>query len=426
MYRHKSMFILYLFVAFESIDVVEYSNIYLINQTIVNNNKLLVHSKTHDDIIVQPNLRTESEFEQSSEKISIEPIEEHKESVIVSPKVNEIQKPKINEKKIQMQKVMLRHWTSIPGLKLIVFNNDPEWSDFCQSIGCIIVPEYRTNKFGTVFLNGLLKIISHDYHADFYGYVNSDIIIGRNLVEGLSYIQENWMKIGLKKSAALYSHRINVKQFDELMDPIDTFNVDTYLDTIEQQNGFFLPLAIDIFIFSASFFKTTVLPPLLIGRNAIDGVLMDFTFHHEQVSTIDISFAVACIHLTDSAGSFAGKNQKHLDNHLNRVKYGKKTDHESIRSCEYALYRYNDNSIDCLPVSIYDDEITAGEKKFLLSYVHDRHVVWYIRSNARDSLAGTNATVHYYAYDHWNLNAQRDNNTSNNIITAKLDYIYII
>ena len=60
-----------------------------------------------------------------------------------------------------------------------------------RELGWDILPQERTNEFGTPYYKPMFHTCMSKYNASFYGFANADNIFERGLLETLVFIEEN-------------------------------------------------------------------------------------------------------------------------------------------------------------------------------------------------------------------------------------------
>lgn len=101
----------------------------------------------------------------------------------------------------------------------------------------------------------------------------------------------------------IFSRRYNYKT--KAKDVITPDNIEETLERMKKKAKIFIPLAVDIFIITPFTWNWNIFPPLVIGRPFYDGFLLDYSYHHEEIATVEITNTVFVIHQNDRSGDYA-------------------------------------------------------------------------------------------------------------------------
>ena len=168
-----------------------------------------------------------------------------------------------------------------------MFSNSPTVKNYCDVVGITVISHYRTNDYGLPFIRDMLLEIKRLYDADSYGYMNSDIMLSEILVHSLPFILEILHKHHMEVSpfppphakGEMFSRVYSINQTVFNIDPDHlthhTLSFPKKLILRRRASAVWTGLHVhtqDIFIFTRGF-DLNVIPPVVIGRRAVDPVL---------------------------------------------------------------------------------------------------------------------------------------------------------
>lgn len=96
----------------------------------------------------------------------------------------------------------------------VLFTSNTEWIEIAKGIGIteIYAPKYsslspfisRVNPFKLPYFVDMIEVIETSYDADFYGFMNSDILISQRVIDVLRYVLENRKDLKLKEEVCCH------------------------------------------------------------------------------------------------------------------------------------------------------------------------------------------------------------------------------
>lgn len=90
--------------------------------------------------------------------------------------------------------LMLSFFQTHFSFKGLVFTHSPIIIRFCEQHGVDVIEFYRTNPYNMPLIRDLFQQASHAFAAEFYGYVNSDIILDTSLFALLKEVKRKVAK----------------------------------------------------------------------------------------------------------------------------------------------------------------------------------------------------------------------------------------
>lgn len=192
----------------------------------------------------------------------------------------------ISQTKI-LQNNAIDSWIKLVGKENVCLFGDGETKE--NSIRKEIFYEKpETNENGLPLINSIFKIAREKFTADYFLYLNSDIILLSDFIDTAKLLKDRF-----KSGFFLIGRRTNL----DINTHIDFSKPDTEnrLRKQAQMSGKLVGVtAIDYFLFPRYAFK--MIPPLRIGRAGYDNILIYWAKKYEGVSIIDGTSAILAIH----------------------------------------------------------------------------------------------------------------------------------
>ncbi len=200
-----------------------------------------------------------------------------------------------------IQKNAIRSWARLrPMPEIILFGDEPGTRQMAEEIGARHVPEISRNEFGTPLVDKLFQAAQDHASHTVMAYVNADMILFQDFVEGVRTVQT-----GLS-SFLLIGQRWDVSIFDEI-----DFDRPEWQQTLErrmEEQAMIHPESgLDYFVFRKGLWPT--IPPFAIGRTVWDNWLaMDP--HRRGVPVVDGTECITAVHQDHDYGHMAGGRQE--------------------------------------------------------------------------------------------------------------------
>lgn len=70
----------------------------------------------------------------------------------------------------------------------IMFSTSPSIIEMCQKMNVLVVNNYKSNEYGMPLIRDLFLQSYHLVNSDYYGYINSDIILSTSIFSFLSTV----------------------------------------------------------------------------------------------------------------------------------------------------------------------------------------------------------------------------------------------
>lgn len=87
------------------------------------------------------------------------------------------------------QLLMFNLFERLFSFKAILFSYSPSIVRFARRQNVTVISEYQTNPFDLPYVRDLYLQASHRFHARFYGYLNSDIILSPSIFSLLQQVK---------------------------------------------------------------------------------------------------------------------------------------------------------------------------------------------------------------------------------------------
>lgn len=69
-----------------------------------------------------------------------------------------------------------------------MFSTSPSIIEMCQKMNVLVVNHYQSNKYGMPLIRDLFLQSYHLVNSDYYGYINSDVVLSTSIFQFLSSI----------------------------------------------------------------------------------------------------------------------------------------------------------------------------------------------------------------------------------------------
>ncbi|KAK8799625.1 hypothetical protein WA158_006173 [Blastocystis sp. Blastoise] len=256
-----------------------------------------------------------------------------------------------------------------PYLTLTIYDKIGDYSNITNQYNNIFVStNFNENQFHTPFLGSILYDLEHSIEADYYGYINGDILLPPTVIDLFHEITKMRERKLIKNKLLVVGRRLNVNIYEK----------DTSLYTPETQSQFFeryfttkeqfISVAQDYFLYTKSTFDLSHLPPVVIGRNGYDNYLVSYCYAQPSIDLIDASNALAVLHQTDSHGNWAG-GRDNGDKGWNLMLTEQNITVATTSMANYKAYIYLDGHLSLVPSKGYDDDYSKEEYEFIDNHI---------------------------------------------------------
>lgn len=197
-----------------------------------------------------------------------------------------------------IQRNALLSWTKLtPRPDIVLFGNETGVAEMAMEIGAIHIPDIATNEFGTPLVPDLFNKASSLAKTKVLAYVNSDIILMDDFMEGVSRVSSS------HNSFLLVGQRWDLC----ITEPIDYSSPRWREELIQEtnRNGILhYETGLDYFVHTKGFW--TGMPPFALGRCAWDNWLMMQPVNKEK-TVIDGTRFINAIHQEHGYGHVGGR-----------------------------------------------------------------------------------------------------------------------
>eukprot|EP00288_Rhodomonas_lens_P013746 CAMPEP_0177706252 /NCGR_PEP_ID=MMETSP0484_2-20121128/9127_1 /TAXON_ID=354590 /ORGANISM="Rhodomonas lens, Strain RHODO" /LENGTH=532 /DNA_ID=CAMNT_0019217703 /DNA_START=144 /DNA_END=1742 /DNA_ORIENTATION=+ len=207
------------------------------------------------------------------------------------------------------------------GVRAWLFTENVEWARKARENGVEVVARFRKNNANTPCLTYMYEYIAHNDGCSastsrvvFDGYVNGDILLGKDLADTMKQVAQVWgQDIKAKTRGVLViGFRFNQN--------IGTKEIKSEAELVEfgKTAKAFQANAEDYFLFSRGAVDWQAeIAQFVVGRPAYDNWLVDHAVHEKKVDVIDATKTIRAIHQTCKDGVFAGHAPR-LDSGFNK------------------------------------------------------------------------------------------------------------
>lgn len=96
----------------------------------------------------------------------------------------------------------------------VIFTKTPELVALFHLAGACVIQDFEVNMYNLPIINNMFNIVQRRFEADYYGYVNADILLQNNIFEVLGHLKEQ-TKLGLIRPQHELAGRVYEKDYPE-------------------------------------------------------------------------------------------------------------------------------------------------------------------------------------------------------------------
>ena len=74
--------------------------------------------------------------------------------------------------------------------KGVIIASSPNVTDYALALNLTVIKEVESNPYGLPFLNSIINSSKSLFHASFYGYMNSDILLNPLIIKEMTLVKE--------------------------------------------------------------------------------------------------------------------------------------------------------------------------------------------------------------------------------------------
>ncbi|HNS20120.1 MAG TPA: glycosyltransferase [Sedimentisphaerales bacterium] len=199
-----------------------------------------------------------------------------------------------------IQKNAIRSWARLdPTPEILLFGDEPGTREMAEEVGARHIREVGRNEFGTPLVNELFQAAQHHAGHDVLAYVNADIILSEDFVQGAQ-------RVGMRLASFLLVGR----RWDlPVLDAIDFGEPswhDSLMRQLREQAMLHAECGLDYFVFRKGLWPQ--IPPFAIGRTAWDNWLV-MDPNRRGVPVVDGTEFITAVHQDHDYGHVAGGRQ---------------------------------------------------------------------------------------------------------------------
>jgi hypothetical protein len=186
-----------------------------------------------------------------------------------------------------IQRNAIRSWARLsPSVEVLLVGNEEGIADVADHLAMRHIPEVRRNEHGTPFLASVLEIGEKHGGGEDICYVNSDIILLSTFPDAVRRARR------YLAHALIIGHRTDLDVNTEI-----DFSSEEWEDALRKRASnegvAMMHAGVDYFVFRRRYFHTV--PPLLIGRPAVDGWVLWYA-RNQSKGLIDVGPELMVVH----------------------------------------------------------------------------------------------------------------------------------
>ena len=190
----------------------------------------------------------------------------------------------------------IRSWTLLrPQPEIVLFGDDPGTADAARECGVRHEPAVARNEFGTPIVSDVFARAGTVGAHELQGYVNADIILMTDFLEGAGRVAARW------RTFLLVGRRWNL----DVTEPLDfSSGWEVRLRRLVASAGrLHPPSGMDYFVFRRGLWRD--MPPFAVGRNVWDNWLL-YGARARHAPLIDATDAITAVHQNHVYPAFPG------------------------------------------------------------------------------------------------------------------------
>ncbi|MBP7051073.1 MAG: tetratricopeptide repeat protein [Phycisphaerae bacterium] len=199
-----------------------------------------------------------------------------------------------------IQKNAIRSWARLdPRPEILLFGDEPGTREMAEEVGARHIREVGRSEFGTPLVNELFQAAQDHACHDVLAYVNADIILSEDFVQGAQRVQ---MRLA---SFLLVGRRWDLPVLDAIDFGEPSWH-DSLMRLLREQAMLHAECGLDYFVFRKGLWPQ--IPPFAIGRTAWDNWLV-MDPNRRGVPVVDGTEFITAVHQDHDYGHVAGGRQ---------------------------------------------------------------------------------------------------------------------
>lgn len=195
-----------------------------------------------------------------------------------------------------IQRNAIASWTRLqPRPEVILFGHEEGAAECARELGVVHIPEVARNRYGTPLLAGILAEGERRASHELMVYVNADIILPEEFLEGVEKVRQTFPKF------LAVGRRTNL----EVREPLDFRDGwgGRLKERVRREGALESHTAIDCFVFPRGTYEE--IPALAIGRVWFDQWLIKYA-RRKGLPVVDLTKFVDMVHQIHDYGHVAG------------------------------------------------------------------------------------------------------------------------
>lgn len=192
--------------------------------------------------------------------------------------------------------------------EVVLFGDDDDAiaQGLCSELGVTFISEFRRGPGGKVpYINDIFQRAQNYVDADYYCYINADMVLLNDFVEAMNFINTEVMPRHREKKFFGCGCRWDTDSLDSSIDFKQSS--DEEVRSRVKKGKLHAPCGIDYFIYQKGTFID--MPDFLIARQNFDCAITGYAIKKEHILEVDLTQAVFAIHQNHKFG-----NEDEIDN----------------------------------------------------------------------------------------------------------------
>ncbi|KAK8809592.1 hypothetical protein WA158_000535 [Blastocystis sp. Blastoise] len=174
-----------------------------------------------------------------------------------------------------------------PEVLLVLFTDTKEWCTIARSLGIRYIYKPVLNEYNIPFLTPMLQTLESNFNGYFYGFINSDILVGQRVID--IFISGRRINVVFPFNFEIPTNKTEYEEF--LVNTV-------YNPTKKNKNIVYHYCSADLFIHTKGTYSYDDLYFIVIARNGYDTLLMDVMGNDPTVSTVTLDWEAMLVHQT--------------------------------------------------------------------------------------------------------------------------------
>ncbi|KAK8792138.1 hypothetical protein WA171_002393, partial [Blastocystis sp. BT1] len=186
--------------------------------------------------------------------------------------------------------MMKRHFS----VQFVYFTKSPVFIQYCKNQSVDVISHYSVNEFDLPIVPAMMKQLRERYSADYYGYVNSDVLVSASLFAVLEDLLIRYQNNEITDQFLVAGVAVEIPVPDSI--PLSSpQNYTRWINRSENKVVFRDRGSSDLWVFHKST-NFDLFSPVVVGREVVDTYIMSLVRHLNH-SMIDCTYSALTVHL---------------------------------------------------------------------------------------------------------------------------------